>query len=388
VFSRRTAWDRRHNPLTLRLEALRVQGREWVDLTQSNPTTCGLHYPDEAILAALANPALLTYEPDPRGLPSARSAVSDYLQAGVGADDLLLTASTSEAYGYLFKLLCDPGDEVLVPAPSYPLFEFLTGLESVAARAYPLRYDGAWRLDVDQVDASASASTRAVLVVNPGNPTGAFLKEDEYSALVALCAKRGWALISDEVFCDYGTGSAEGRVRTVAGRPSPCLTFSLGGLSKAAALPQLKLGWIAVGGPLAQRREALERLELLADSYLSVNTPVQWALPKLLPLARGLQQQLLERVAQNRAVLLAARQADAPWSVLECEGGWSALVRIPEHPGEEAVCLSLLERGVLVHPGHFYDFPAGAYLGVSLIVPPADFARGVQGLVEELGPSP
>lgn len=386
MFSRRTAWDRRHNPLTLRLDALRRQGRQVIDLTASNPTHCQLRYPAGEILSALADPGLLAYEPDPRGLLSARAAVSSYLAQGgaaVGADDLLLTGSTSEAYGYLFKLLCNPGDDVLVPAPSYPLFDFLTGLEAVAARRYPLRYDGAWRLDVDQVEASASDQTRAVLVVNPGNPTGAFLKEDEWALLVALCARRGWALISDEVFSDFGRGGAEGRVRCVAGRPSPCLTFSLGGLSKAAALPQLKLGWLAAGGPAEPKREALERLELVADSYLSVNTPSQLALPKLLLLARGLQAQLRERVERNRAVLVAARPQHAPWSVLASEGGWSALVRIPERPGEEAVCLSLLERGVLVHPGHFYDFPAGAYLGVSLIVPPDDFARAVQALVDE-----
>ncbi|MHB8877943.1 MAG: pyridoxal phosphate-dependent aminotransferase [Myxococcaceae bacterium] len=386
-FSRRTAWSRRLNPLSARLEALRREGREVLDLTLSNPTRCGFSYPEPEILRALADPAALRYEPDPFGQPAARAAVSTHLSRGgaeVAPGELVLTASTSEAYAWLFKLLCDPGDEVLVPAPSYPLFDFLTGLEAVEPRAYPLRFDGAWHLDAGEVAALVGERTRAVLVVNPGNPTGAFLKEGELAALNALCAARGLALICDEVFSDYGIGGSPERVRTVAGRKAPCLTFSLGGLSKAAGLPQLKLGWIALSGPAALKDEARARLELIADCYLSVNTPVQRALPQLLPLGRRVQAQLRERVVRNRAALLAARHGSAAWSVLPSEGGWSAVLRIGEQPGEQARCLSLLERGVLVHPGHFFDFPGGAWLVLSLIVPPGVFDRALGVLAPAL----
>lgn len=386
-FSHRTAWDLRPNPIASRLEALRRSGSPLIDLTESNPSRCGLDYPEEEILSALASPGSLSYQPDPRGLFQARAALAQHLlRQGVAIEPsrLLLTASTSEAYSYLFKLLCDPGDEVLVPNPSYPLFEFLTGLESVASRPYPLRFEDRWRLDAPSLAEAASPRTRAVLVVNPQNPTGSFLDRSDFAALAALCAERGWALLSDEVFADYGFRETPELVRSVLSQESPVLTFSLGGLSKSACLPGLKLSWLGAGGPQTRVEEALARLEVVADTYLSVGTPVQRALGKLLELGASVRQQLRDRLGQNRAALVAARPDSASWSVLPSEGGWYAVLRIPQEPGEEAVCLALLERGLLVHPGYFFDFPGGAHLVVSLILAPPRFAQGLSLLVEVL----
>lgn len=386
-FSRRTAWNRRPNPIAARLDALRRAGAALVDLTESNPTRCGFAYPEPEVLAAVCQPSVLTYEPDPRGLPEARDALRGYLAAGgilVADEQILLTASTSEAYAYLFKLLCDPGDEVLVPSPSYPLLDFLTDLEAVTLRHYPLRFDGGWRLEVDQLEQVASERTRAVLVVSPGNPTGAFLKRDEWRSLQALCAARGWAVISDEVFSAYPIGTDPERVVTVAAEEGEALAFSLGGLSKLAALPQLKLGWLLATGPQALRAEAMARLEVVADSYLSVSAPVQRGLGRLLALSGELQRQVQQRVAENRAQLLAARPAEASWSVVPSEGGWSAILRVPRFPDEESLCLALLDRGVVVHPGFFFDFPSGSFLVLSLLPRPEEFARGVAVLADEL----
>jgi aspartate/methionine/tyrosine aminotransferase len=383
-FSRRTRWDRSPNPLAAKLEALRHAGADLIDLTESNPTHCGFDYPAD-LLRALASPPALQYDPDPRGLPDAREAVARHLGrygGQLGPDELLLCASTSEAYGFLFKLLCDPDDSVLVPRPSYPLFDFLTGFEAVRPSAYALHFDGGWRFDTDEVLRASDGRTRAVLVVSPANPTGHFLKQSELARLSELCARRGWALIVDEVFSDYGFGSDPERVSSVVGRETPALTFVLSGLSKVAALPQLKLAWISVSGP--DRAEAMERLELISDAYLSLSTPVQIALPQLLSAAPAKQRQIRERVQANRAALEASRPKDAPWSVLPAEGGWYALIRLPLQPAEEAVASRCLDEGVIVQPGYFYDFPSGAWLVISLL-PPADlFATGVKRLVRAL----
>ncbi len=342
-----------------------------VDLTLSNPTAAGLPYEEERILRALSQPAALRYQPHPRGLPEAREAVARY--AGVDADRVLLAASTSEAYAWLFKLLCDPGDEVLVPQPSYPLFEYLASLESVRLVPYQLRWDGEWHFDAAALQ--FGPRTRAVLVVSPGNPTGAYLKKDEREALARACTAHGCALICDEVFADYPAFPDERRVRSV-GAFDDVLAFSLSGLSKVAALPQLKLGWCIAGGPGAA--EALERLELIADTYLSVGTPVQLAAAELLETRHGIQQALNSMLARNRAALAAARRPDAAWDLLRSEGGWSAILSVPRSRSEEEWALALLERGVLVHPGYFFDFPSGAHLVVSLLQPPAEFARGAE----------
>ncbi|MBF5046562.1 pyridoxal phosphate-dependent aminotransferase [Aggregicoccus sp. 17bor-14] len=366
-FSRRTLFPREPNALALALSAARAEGRPLLDLTESNPTRVGLPRPPPGLLAS---PEALDYAPEPLGLPAARAALGAFL--GLPPEHLVLSASSSEAYGWLFKLLCEPGDEVLVPAPGYPLFEHLAQLEGVAARPYRLPLAHGFGLDVEELSRALTPRTRAIVVVNPGNPTGHFLQEGELAQLASLCAARGLALVSDEVFAPYAwAGSAEGRVASVAGRALPMPTFCLGGLSKGAGLPGLKLGWLHVGGPEAEREEALARLELVADTFLSVGTPVQQALPALLAHAPAFQRAALARVAQNRAALRAARPAHAAWDLLPAEGGWSAVLRIPREPGEEATCLALLAAGVLVQPGYFYDFSGGAFLVLSLLVEPA-----------------
>lgn len=386
-FSARTDFPRSLNPLAQALAGHRARGRALVDLTETNPTRVGLPEPEPALLA---HPEALRYEPEPQGLLPAREAVAAHLSRGgarVSPEHLVLAASTSEAYGWLFKLLCEPGDTVLVPAPSYPLLEYLTRLEGVETRPYRLPRAHGFGLDVAAVAAAGDARTRAVLVVNPGQPTGHFLREGELAALGSLCAERGWALLSDEVFSDFAWDEEPGRVRTVAGRALPMLTFALSGLSKVVGLPGLKLGWLHVGGPAAARDEALARLELVADTYLSVNTPVQRALPALLAHAPRFQEALLARVRENRRRLHQARPPDARWDVVPAEGGWSAVLRIPLEPGEEATCLALLEAGVGVQPGYFYDFTGGAFLVLSLLPPPELFAAALGPLARVLAAS-
>jgi aspartate/methionine/tyrosine aminotransferase len=358
-------------------QALAARREPYLDLTLSNPTAVGLPYEEERILRALANPSALRYLPQPRGLPAAREAVARY--AGVDAERVLLTASTSEAYAWLFKLLCDAGDEVLVPQPSYPLFDYLGALESVRLTQYDLRWDGEWHLDPGAL--RFSPRTRAVLVVSPGNPTGAYLKKDERGALAQACAEHSCALICDEVFADYPAFPDPRRVPSVAAFED-VLSFSLSGLSKVAGLPQLKLGWCIAGGPGAP--EALRRLELIADTYLSVSTPVQLAAAELLETRHGIQRALSSMLAANRSALQAARAPGAPWDVLRSEGGWRAVLSVPRSSSEEEWALRLLEAGVLVHPGYFFDFPSGAHLVVSLVQRPAEFARGARVLASVL----
>nr|WP_242588989.1 pyridoxal phosphate-dependent aminotransferase [Corallococcus macrosporus] len=363
-----------------------ARGLPLLDLAETNPTRVGLPPPD-VDLGALPEP--FGYAPEPFGLPSARKAVATHLrQRGtpVEAAHVVLGASTSEAYGWLLKLLCDPGDNVLLPAPGYPLVDVLARLEGVHARSYRLPAVHGFGLDAGQVEAALDARTRAVLVVNPGNPTGHFLHEDELHALADVCARHGLALISDEVFSGFAWDTEAGRVTSVAGRALPCLTFSLSGLSKVAGLPGLKLAWLHVGGPAHARDEALARLEDVADAALSVGTPVQLALPALLAHAPRFQRVLLERVRGNRERLIRARPAGAAWDVVPAHGGWSAVLRIPHHPGEEATCLRLVEEGVRVQPGYFFDFSGGAYLVLSLLPTPEVFTAALEPLVRVLSP--
>jgi aspartate/methionine/tyrosine aminotransferase len=352
--------------------ALARRTAPYVDLTLSNPTQAGL----PAIAVAL--PPAPAYEPHPRGLPVAREAVAAY--HGVSPDRVVLTASTSEAYAWLFKLLCDPGDEVLVPEPSYPLFGYLTALEGVRAVPYALRWDGEWHLDAAALQ--FSSRTRAAVAVSPGNPTGAYLKEEERAALAAACDHHRCALICDEVFADFPAFDDVRRARSAV-RYGDVLSFSLSGLSKVAGLPQLKLGWIAAAGPGAD--EAVRRLELIADTYLSVAAPVQLAAPAILASRGAFQGALRQRLAINRASLAAARLQGAPWDVLRSEGGWSEVVSVPRSRTEEEWALALLEAGVLVHPGYFFDFPSGAHLVLSLLPEPAAFSRGIAILSRVLG---
>ncbi len=368
MFSSRLDWNFKTN----RLSALRNSKSRVLDLTESNPTLAVLNYPHEEILSALADPRALRYDPEPRGLLSAREAVADYYGT-VPASRILLTASTSEAYSYLFKLLCDPGDEVLSPRPSYPLFEFLAGLESVRVVQYPLRYDGVWHIDFEALERAMTPRTRAIVVVNPNNPTGSFLKRDEWTRLQQF----GIPILSDEVFSDYAFTQDESRMQTLT-RATGVLTFSMSGLSKIAALPQMKLGWIVASGP--GHEVALERLELIADTYLSVATPVQIALPRLLQASAGIRAQIQQRTSENLALL---RRLTVP---LHVEGGWYATLQVPRTRSEEEWALTLLEhQDVLVQPGFYFDFESEAFLVLSLLTPPDVFVEGVRRLLEVTG---
>jgi alanine-synthesizing transaminase len=386
MFSERTRWDLRPNRLAERLASKRAAGTRILDLTETNPTRAGLAGPSDLLLP-LVRPEARRYEPSPFGLPAARAAVAaEFARRGypLAPDRVLLSASTSEAYAFLFKLLCDPGDEVLVPRPGYPLFEFLATLESVRVRTYPSAHDGEWHLDLPALHAALGPRTRAIVVVNPNNPTGSFLKGPELDALVALCAERGIALVSDEVFADFALRDDARRAASVA-RDSDALAFALGGLSKSCGLPQLKLAWTAVTGPERLVRDALARLEVVADTYLSVSTPVQVAAHDLLARREELQAPIRERIRSNLEVLRAAVGPSCPATVLLPEGGWSAVLRVPATLTEEERVTRLLEeRDVLVHPGYFFDFPTEAYLVLSLLPPPDDFVEGVDRLLADV----
>ena len=378
MFSSRFHWDFRPNRLTLAIEAKRRAGARVLDLTESNPTRASLTYPPE-IVRAFADDGMLVYEPAPAGTPAARQAVSAYYAAResrVAVERILLTASTSEAYAYLFKLLCNPGDRVLVPRPSYPLFEFLGNMESVEVRQYPLVYHGGWAIDMEAVAALVTERTRAVVVVNPNNPTGSYVKRAELAALQKLCAERGMALISDEVFSDFSLSSDPERVRTLT-EVEDCLAFSMSGLSKIAGLPQMKLGWIVVSGPSDLRAAAMEKLEWIADTYLSVSTPVQCAAARLLQAGEVMQRQIRERCAQNLAFAREALAGSAA-NILAVEGGWYITLQVPRIRSEEEWALLLLDReNVLVQPGFFYDFAREAFLVLSLLTEGAVFREGI-----------
>jgi alanine-synthesizing transaminase len=385
MFSARTGWTRAPNRLSTVVEARRGSGAPLLDLTETNPTRAGLRAPAD-ILAALADPAALAYDPEPLGRRDAREAIAAVGRrrgAEIDPDRLLLTASTSEAYAFAFKLLCDPGDAVLVPRPSYPLFEYLAGLESVQVRPYPLRYDGTWHIDLAELAEALTDRTRAIVAVTPNNPTGSFVKEAEADALRALAASHGAALLSDEVFADFPLREDPGRALTLFA-DGPALTLCLGGLSKSCGLPQLKLAWMALAGPAAAREEARARLEVVADTYLSVSTPVQQAAPAVLARAAELQAPIRDRIRANLGVLRGAAQG-TPATLLDVEGGWSAVLHVPATRGEDEWVIALAEEdGVLVHPGYFFDFPREAYLVLSLLPPPPAFAEGVARILERV----
>jgi len=383
MFSSRFHWDAHPNRLTELLREKKRAGVPVLDLTESNPTRADLAYPAE-VMAALSDQRVLLYEPSAAGALDARGAISRYYAVSgrqIEPDRILLTASTSEAYAYLFKLLADPGDEVLVPRPSYPLFEFLAVMESLRAASYPLVYHGAWSIDCDALAAAVTDRARAIVVVNPNNPTGSFLKRGEVEFLTALCRERRLALICDEVFADYALTDDACRVRTLAGG-ADVLAFAMSGLSKIAGLPQMKLGWIVVSGPASEREEAQEKLELIADTYLSVSTPVQHAAPRMLELGKSVQRQIAERVRGNLDWLRAAVGPQSAASVLAVEGGWCATLQVPRVRREEDWALELLaEDDVLVQPGFFYDFETEAFLVVSLLTQPTTFQEGCRRML-------
>jgi alanine-synthesizing transaminase len=381
MFSSRLDWAAGQNNLARMLDEKRSAGAEVLDLTESNPTSAGLSYGSERVVKAFADPRWLRYEPSPAGILAARMAVSQYYSKRVPVDRILLTASTSEAYGFLFKLLADPGDEILAPRPSYPLFDFLAALDSVRIVQYPLVYLGGWAIDFEALASRITPRTRGIVIVNPNNPTGSFLKKAELAQLLAICRQHGLAIISDEVFSDYGLEEDPVRVGSLTD-VEDVLTFSLSGLSKVSGLPQLKLGWIVVSGPESLRTLAFERLELIADTYLSVGAPVQWAAGTLLGLRGEIQSEILKRVRRNLEFLRGKIGADSPWRVLDVEGGWYAVVQAPRIHTEEDWVLALLQQcNVLVQPGFFYDFEKEAFLVLSLLTRTEVFEEGVRRIL-------
>lgn len=381
MFATRTNWNLNTNPLAEAVARFRASGRKLLDLTASNPTECGFSYDGASILKALITPAVLKYHPDPRGLAAARTAVTEYYSHRgdkVPVDDLILTVSTSEAYSYAFRLLCNPGDEVLVPTPSYPLFDFLADIQDVTLVRYPLIYDHGWQIDFHALEAAITPRTRAVIVVHPNNPTGHFTKAPEIEKLNSICIAHDLAVIADEVFLDFSLA----QVRPVSFvQNSSVLTLSMSGLSKISGLPQMKFAWLAVNGPAGLKKEALARLDVIADTFLSMNAAIQAAAPTLLAQRHGIQQQLVTRVQSNVAELDRQLSEQQVCSRLEIEGGWYAVLRVPATRSDEELALELLEDAVYVHPGHFYDFPGEGYLVVSLIAPERDFAEGIEKLL-------
>jgi alanine-synthesizing transaminase len=385
MFAERTNWNLAGNRLSEALARYRANGKRLFDLTASNPTECGFEYNSEAILAALQNPAALRYEPNPKGLESARLAVKQYyFERGtlIPFEDIVLTTSTSEAYSFVFRLLCNPGDELLIPAPSYPLFGFLADIQDVKLARYPLVYDHGWQIDFHTLQAAITPRTRGVIVVNPNNPTGHFVKERELAKLNELCSARGMALIADEVFLDFALDKA--RPVTFAGNAG-ALTFAMSGLSKIAGLPQMKMAWVIASGPEELKRQALERLEVIADTYLSPNAPVQLATPMFLEQRHGFQKQIMMRVRKNLTELDRQLAVQKACSRLEVEGGWYAVVRVPATRSDEERAIELLTgEDVYVHPGHFFDFATEGYLVVSLIAQEEEFAVGIGRVLSAL----
>ena len=381
MYSTRLSWSFSENALSRAATRKREAGEPVLDLTVSNPTVA-FAYPDAGMQAALSELHDFTYRPDPFGLEPAREAVAAFYREqglAVDASRIAFTASTSEAYSLLFKLLCDAEDEVLIPAPSYPLFEYLAALENVRTVPYRLAYDGSWFIDFADLQRQISARTRAIVIVNPNNPTGSFLKKHERESLVEVAREHGMAIVSDEVFMSFEFGGESRRVKTLADEER-VLSFSLNGLSKMAGMPQMKLGWIVINGPAEAQRAARERLELILDTYLSVNTPVQAALPALLAVGVRFRSEILTRAVTNLAQMRRTLEG-SPVHPLHIEGGWSVILQLPRNLTEEEWLMRLLKhQGVLLQPGFFFDMPSEAYAVASLITRPDEFAEGLRKL--------
>ncbi|MGH9502037.1 MAG: pyridoxal phosphate-dependent aminotransferase [Terriglobales bacterium] len=385
MFSRRTDWKLAPNRLTEAQREISAAGREVLDLTVSNPTRAGLHYDEEVILKSLSNPEAMDYDPQPRGLRSARESVAGYYREqhgehAINPESMVLTTSTSEGYSYVFRLLCNPDDEVLVSRPSYPLFEFLADLQDVRLVPYPLIYDHGWQIDVHSLSQAVTSRTRALVVVHPNNPTGSYVSANERTLLNSFCREHALALIVDEVFLDY---PHDGSPRTSFVANLDVLTFTLSGISKISGLPQMKFAWVAASGPPHAVTAAMERLEVIADTYLSMNAPIQLAAATLLGQRKNIQALVRDRVCMNLAEL--DRQLDRQKAAqhLQIEGGWYAVIRVPVTQSDEDVAIALLRKAsVLVHPGHFYDFPSDGYLIVSLLTQPNEFREGTNRMLE------
>ena len=377
-FSERTGWNTEESDLARAHRLRRQAGLPIADLTASNPTRCGFKYPASlanSILGALADARALDYDPQPRGLLPAREAVCRYYaDHGVALDpgQIVLTTSTSEAYSFLFRLLCDPGSEILVPQPGYPLFDYLATLDDVRIKAAPLVYDDGWQIDFEGMRRAITPQTRAIVVVHPNNPTGHFTKPCEAEELVRICREHGLSLIVDEVFLDYGFGATP---RSFAAGLEGVPVFVVSGLSKIGGLPQMKAAWIATTGP--EKAQALERLEVIADTFLSMNAPVQWALPAWLANRAEIQEQIRRRVSANLAELDRQLATVPTLQRLAVEGGWYAVLRVPALEPDEQTVLALLERGVWVHPGYFFGLPESGWLVVSLLGEEAEFGAGM-----------
>jgi alanine-synthesizing transaminase len=389
MFADRTNWNLAPNRLSEALVQHRAAGKPLFDLSASNPTACGFDYDRQAILQALGSPAALAYEPNPKGLETSRRAVSAYYadrsavaRIEVPVEDIILTTSTSEAYSFVFRTLCNPGDELLVPEPSYPLFAFLADIQDVKLVRYPLIYDYGWQIDFHSLEQAITPRTRGVIVVHPNNPTGHFCRPQEIIRLNEICAARQMAVIADEVFLDFvlaGEYPASFAANTGA------LTFTMSGLSKISGLPQMKAAWLITSGPEELKTQALARLEVIADTYLSANAPVQLAIHVFLEQRHAFQKQLMARVRKNLTELDLQLAAQKSCSRLEVEAGWYAVLRVPATRSDEDLAIELLTaKNVYVHPGHFYDFPTDGYLIVSLITPEQEFAQGIRLLLSML----
>jgi alanine-synthesizing transaminase len=376
MFSSRTQWNLAPNRLSALVAAKRLRGEVILDLTESNPTRCGISYPEKEILAALATTSSLLYQPEPRGLLTARKALSDFyatLGITVRAEHMMLSASTSEAYSFLFKLLCNAGDEVIVPQPSYPLLEYLCQLNDVALRQYRLVYDGEWHIDFESLQSAFSDRTRAIVLVHPNNPTGSYLKQHEFERVCAIAVEHHCAVIADEVFQPYSFFPDVHRANILA-LQSSALLFSLNGISKLLGLPQLKLSWIIISGHPKQIAEAFDRLDIIADTYLSVNTPAQVALPKLLEQLQCIGEQIRKRVCSNYQMLQNIFK-DSTVSVFHGEGGWYGILQLPQfHNDDEWAVELLLQQRILVHPGHFFEMKQNSCIVLSLLPSPDVFA--------------
>jgi alanine-synthesizing transaminase len=385
MFSHRTDWKLTPNRLTQAQQELQFAGREVLDLTVSNPTRAELHYDAETILQAFTDPKTMDYDPQPKGLRSAREAVTGYYRKqhdDIDPEAIVLTTSTSEGYSYVFRLLCNVDDEILVPKPSYPLFEFLADLQDVKLVPYPLLYDHGWQIDFPSLYKAVNHRTRAVVVVHPNNPTGSFVADQERSALNQFCSEYNLALIADEVFLDY---AHDGAPRSSFAANRDVLTFTLSGLSKISGLPQMKLAWVVTSGPAETVSAAMARMEVIADTYLSMNAPIQLAAPVLLEQRHSVQALLLDRVRANMSELDRGLAKQENCRRLEVEGGWYAVLRVPVTQSDEELAIQILRKlSVLVHPGHFFDFSGDGHLIVSLITPLRDFRRGIAQALELL----
>ena len=386
MFNPRTNWPTAPSKLSARLQQMRRDGAPVLDLTESNPTRCGFAYDAETILSALAAPEVVHYDPQPKGTLRAREAVAAYYEEGglpISPDRILLTSGSSEAYAHCFRLLCEPGDEILAPQPSYPLFDFLADITGVTLKHYPLFYDNGWSIDFDALEAALTPRTRAVLIVTPNNPTGQILHAHERDKLPRLAKARDVAIISDEVFLDF-LWDEHAHAQTFDPR-GLALTLTISGLSKISALPQMKLGWITVRGPAGIGADATARLEVMTDTFLSVSTPTQVAAPTLLEQRKLLRPQILQRIRANLAILEAKLSASIPLTRLKADGGWYAVLRVPASISDEDRALDLLDRaGLHVHPGDLFGFPTSGYLVLSLITPQDTFREGVQRIVESI----